>query len=91
MPTDEFGLSLEAKLTDLRATGASSIAILDAACGPGTWLRRLVVRARELGFTSITARGFDVAQAQVQQARFFWPEIFPEFQGLNSHSTLQTL
>jgi hypothetical protein len=27
---------LEAKLTDLRATGASSISILDAGCGPGT-------------------------------------------------------
>ncbi len=69
MPTDEFWVLLEAKLTELRATGASSIAILDAGCGPGTWLRRLVVRARELGFTTITARGFDVAQAQVQRAR----------------------
>ena len=36
---------LEAKLTHLRATGASSISILDAGCGPGTWLRRLVTRA----------------------------------------------
>ncbi len=60
---------LEAKLTELRATGASSISILDAGCGPGTWLRRLVVRAHELGFTTITARGFDVARAQVQRAR----------------------
>jgi SAM-dependent methyltransferase len=81
-PTDLFAFSglhayadrriwalLEAKLKELRATGASSIGILDAGCGPGTWLRRLVVRARELGFTSITARGFDVARAQVQRAR----------------------
>ena len=60
---------LEAKLTELRATGASSIAILDAGCGPGTWLRRIVARAHALGFTSITARGFDVAGAQVQRAR----------------------
>jgi SAM-dependent methyltransferase len=60
---------LEAKLRELRATGASSIGILDAGCGPGTWLRRLVVRAHELGFTSITARGFDIARAQVQRAR----------------------
>ena len=36
---------LEAKLTDLHATGATSISILDAGCGPGTWLRRLVTRA----------------------------------------------
>ncbi len=60
---------LEAKLTALRATGASCISILDEGCGPGTWLRRLVTRAHALGFTSITARGFDVARAQVQRAR----------------------
>jgi len=60
---------LDTKLTDLRATGATSIRILDAGCGPGTWLRRLVTRAHALGFTTITARGFDVARAQIQRAR----------------------
>jgi SAM-dependent methyltransferase len=60
---------LETKLADLRASGASSVRFLDAGCGPGTWLRRLVIRARALGFTSITARGFDIAQAQIQRAR----------------------
>jgi SAM-dependent methyltransferase len=60
---------LETKLADLRASGASSVSILDAGCGPGTWLRRLVTRARALGFTSITARGFDIAHAQIQRAR----------------------
>ena len=60
---------LEEKLVDLRASGASAISILDAGCGPGTWLRRLVLRASELGFTSITARGFDIAQVQIQRAR----------------------
>jgi SAM-dependent methyltransferase len=60
---------LETKLADLRASGTSSVSLLDAGCGPGTWLRRLVVRARALGFTSITARGFDIAQAQIQRAR----------------------
>jgi SAM-dependent methyltransferase len=60
---------LETKLADLRASGASSVSFLDAGCGPGTWLRRLVTRARALGFTSITARGFDIAQAQIQRAR----------------------
>jgi hypothetical protein len=43
-----FWTLLEAKLTDLRATSASSISILDAGCGPGTWLRRLVTRAHVL-------------------------------------------
>jgi SAM-dependent methyltransferase len=60
---------LETKLNDLRATGASSVSLLDAGCGPGTWLRRLVTHARLLGFSSITARGFDVAQAQIETAR----------------------
>src|ERR1700719_4149516 len=60
---------LEKKLTDLRASGASSVRFLDAGCGPGTWLRRLVMRAPALGFSSITARGFDIAQAQIQRTR----------------------
>src|ERR1035438_9491516 len=37
---------LEKKLTDLRATGASSVRLLDAGCGPGTWLSRLVMAIR---------------------------------------------
>jgi len=73
---------LEAKLTDLRATGASAISILDAGCGPGTWLRRLVTRAHVLGFTTITARGFDVARAQVQRARLLARDLC-ELSGVN--------
>ena len=60
---------LDAKLRNLRATGATSVSILDAGCGPGTWLRRIVTRAHLLGFTSITARGFDVSDVQVRSAR----------------------
>jgi len=60
---------LDAKLTELRSSGQTSISILDAGCGPGTWLRRLVTRAHALGFTKITARGFDIAQAQIERAR----------------------
>jgi SAM-dependent methyltransferase len=60
---------LENKLTELRASGASSVRLLDAGCGSGTWLRRLVIRAHALGFSGITARGVDIAQAQIQRAR----------------------
>jgi SAM-dependent methyltransferase len=60
---------IETKLLDLRAEGRSSVSILDAGCGPGTWVRRIVARAKTLGFTSIVARGFDVADAQIQAAR----------------------
>lgn len=65
----QIWLLLESKLAALRASGAESVHLLDAGCGPGTWLRRLVVRAIDLGFTSITARGFDIAQAQIREAR----------------------
>jgi len=57
------------RLNRLRATGATSISVVDAGCGPGTWLRRVVTQARQLGFTHIAARGFDVADAQIQTAR----------------------
>jgi SAM-dependent methyltransferase len=61
--------ALEAKLAGLRAGGAKSLSLLDAGCGPGTWLRRLVARAHSLGFGSITARGFDIAETQIRRAR----------------------
>ena len=61
---------LEKELIELRETGAVTVNILDAGCGPGTWLRRLVVRAHELGFTTINARGFDIAREQIRRARF---------------------
>jgi SAM-dependent methyltransferase len=60
---------IEKKLGALRAADVSSIAVVDAGCGPGTWLRRVVTHARRLGFSKISARGFDVAVAQVQAAR----------------------
>ncbi|MGC1303571.1 MAG: hypothetical protein WA840_14475, partial [Caulobacteraceae bacterium] len=41
---------LESKLLDLQAEGATSVSLLDAGCGPGTWLRRLATRAKALGF-----------------------------------------
>jgi SAM-dependent methyltransferase len=56
------------KLRQRRATGATSISILDAGCGPGTWLRRLVLKARALGFSDIEARGFDIADRQIERA-----------------------
>jgi SAM-dependent methyltransferase len=60
---------LDAKLVALRAAGRGAVRILDAGCGPGTWLRRLVTRALALGFSRIDARGFDIAAAQVERAR----------------------
>lgn len=56
------------KLSGIRLSGATSLRVLDAGCGPGTWLRRLVIAAREMGFVEISAHGFDVSAAQIQQA-----------------------
>lgn len=60
---------LDQKLTALKARGATSVRLLDAGCGPGTWLRRMVMRAHDLGFSDITARGFDLSYSQIEQAR----------------------
>lgn len=60
---------VEDLLGQVRAEGRTELRILDAGCGPGTWLRRIVSRALELGFTHICARGFDLAELQVDLAR----------------------
>jgi SAM-dependent methyltransferase len=60
---------IDGELRRLKNTGAETIRILDLGCGPGTWLRRAVVRARELGFLAISARGADIAEGQVRRAR----------------------
>lgn len=58
-----------ARLCEIRLSGTTSLSVLDAGCGPGTWLKRLVINAREMGFVEISARGFDVSAEQIQQAR----------------------
>jgi SAM-dependent methyltransferase len=60
---------LSARLSELRLSGATALRVLDAGCGPGIWVRRLVVRAKELGFTDIAARAIDLSPTQIQQAR----------------------
>lgn len=60
---------LDAKLVALRSAGATTLLVVDMGCGPGTWLRRVVVRAHSLGFEAISARGFDIACHQIRRAR----------------------
>jgi SAM-dependent methyltransferase len=60
---------LDTRLRALRVSGADTVRILDLGCGPGTWLRRVVTRAREFGFRHIIARGFDIAEDQIRRAR----------------------
>jgi SAM-dependent methyltransferase len=56
-------------LKEMRARGERKLSLLDLGCGPGTWIRRVVGRALQLGFTQIRARGVDLAEAQVRRAR----------------------
>lgn len=56
------------RLRLLRADGREELRVLDAGCGPGTWLRRIVTQAHRLGFKRILATGFDIAEIQLAQA-----------------------
>ncbi|MDR3528321.1 MAG: class I SAM-dependent methyltransferase [Rhizomicrobium sp.] len=60
---------LVAKLKALRAAGRTELGLLDLGCGPGTWIRRLVIEARRLGFSRVRARGIDLAEGQIAHAR----------------------
>jgi SAM-dependent methyltransferase len=62
---------LEARMQALRLSGSQTLRVLDLGCGPGTWLRRIVTRAMDMGFKQISARGVDIADAQVRRAREF--------------------
>jgi SAM-dependent methyltransferase len=60
---------IETKLLKLKARGLRRLRVVDLGCGPGLWLRRVVTRALQLGFGPIEARGFDIADGQLQRAR----------------------
>ena len=62
-------------LNKLRARGRRELSVLNLGCGPGTWLRRIVDWAGKMGFIRITARGVDLAEAQVRRARFLSQDI----------------
>jgi len=60
---------IDGALTDLLARGQRSLRILDAGCGPGTWLIRTVTRAHALGFDHVEATGFDISPEMIRLAR----------------------
>ena len=60
---------IEDRILALKARGLKQLTVLDIGCGPGIWLRRVVVRARQLGFTRIIAHGVDIAETQIHRAR----------------------
>ncbi len=60
--------AIDAVLVSMVSSGRRSLNVLDVGCGPGAWIKRVVLRARELGFTRIRVRGFDLSQAMVGRA-----------------------
>lgn len=65
----EIWQRIDATLVALRASGQTIVKVVDAGCGPGTWLLRVVLRARALGFQRIDAEGFDISSAMIDLAR----------------------
>jgi len=64
----EVWARLDAELVRLRTSGRHAIRILDAGCGRGEWLLRLAIRARDLGFSAIEGRGFDMSRKMIALA-----------------------
>jgi SAM-dependent methyltransferase len=60
--------AIRATIDDLRASGVSTLRVLDAGCGPGTWITRIAAHANRLGL-AVEAVGFDIAHAQLEIAR----------------------
>lgn len=52
----------------LRAGGAANIRVLDAGCGPGTWIKRIAGYANRKGL-GVEAVGIDISSAQLEIAR----------------------
>jgi SAM-dependent methyltransferase len=55
-------------IDEVQAQGASSLRVLDAGCGPGTWLNRVVAQAHRQGL-AVEAVGFDISAGQLDIAR----------------------
>src|SRR5262249_46663099 len=55
-------------IDDVRSAGVTSLRVLDAGCGPGTWIKRIAAYACRLGL-DVQATGFDISQEQLDIAR----------------------
>ena len=61
----EIWRRVDRKLEQLAADGRHTLRVLDVGCGPGTWFKRVVLSARELGFTDIEVHGIDLSPGMV--------------------------
>lgn len=55
-------------IEQLKASGTSTLRLLDAGCGPGTWIRRIAAHAAVQGLR-VEATGFDISSGQLAIAR----------------------
>src|SRR5262245_22820615 len=55
-------------IDELRGQGASTLRVLDAGCGPGTWVNRVVAQAHRQGL-DVEGVGFDISSGQLDIAR----------------------
>jgi SAM-dependent methyltransferase len=55
-------------IDDVRSAGVTTLRVLDAGCGPGTWIKRIAAHACRLGL-GVQATGFDISQEQLDIAR----------------------
>lgn len=55
-------------IDQLRGTGVSTVRVLDAGCGPGTWIRRIAAYAHRQGI-DVEATGIDISEGQLEIAR----------------------
>ena len=55
-------------IEQLRAAGVSTLRVLDAGCGPGTWIRRIAAYAHHVGI-GVDAIGVDISEGQLKIAR----------------------
>jgi SAM-dependent methyltransferase len=60
--------AIRAAIEARRAAGASSLRVLDAGCGPGTWIERVATHANRIGL-GLEVIGFDIARRQLAIAR----------------------
>ena len=60
--------SIRKTIDELRERRITRLRVLDAGCGPGTWVGRMVAYARGVNL-AIDATGFDIAEGQLEIAR----------------------
>jgi SAM-dependent methyltransferase len=70
---------IDARLIAFARSGRETLTVLDAGCGPGTWLLRVIARAQELGIAKIDARGFDISGEQIAIARMRSADVRSKF------------